>query len=195
MQKNPKDQSIQVLEYGAIHAKTNDELILRLGEICKQLEARIQVYKPSMLAMEASFYALNVKTTLVLGHIRGAIMALGARYGMTFEEYSPRSIKQAVTGSGAASKDRVAAMMQHHLRLSELPEPADAADALAVAWTYLSPPPVVAALTELASSPKRKNTKTKSQTSLAHSPRAANAIPAGTDIASLLAQARKRRRR
>lgn len=197
LQKDNKDQCIQVLEYGAIQAKTNDELILRLGEICKKLEARIQVYQPTVLAMEASFYALNVKTTLVLGHIRGAIMALGARYQMTFQEYSPRSIKQAVTGSGAASKERVAAMMQYHLRLAELPQPADASDALAVAWTYLSPPSLQTAIANRAQPAPQKSKKTAPAQGAIPNAKGtyANALPAGTDIQALLAQSKKRRKR
>lgn len=196
LQKNARDNSIQVLEYGAIHTKATEELILKLGSICAQLEPRIAQYKPTLLSMEASFYALNVKTTLVLGHVRGAIMGLCARHHMAFQEYSPRSIKQAVTGSGAASKDRVAAMMQYHLRLAQLPQPADAADALAVAWTYLSPPAIQTAIANHAKpkAVKRKDNMQKQPPQPVGKGLFANAIPAGTDLSALLAKARKRKR-
>lgn len=197
LQKSAKDHSIQVLEYGAIQAKPGEELIRRLGDICTQLEARIQIHQPGVLAMEASFFALNVKTTLVLGHIRGAIMALCSRYQMSFQEYSPRSVKQSATGSGAASKERVATMMQYHLRLAELPQPFDASDALAVAWTYLSPPSVQTAIANLPP-PRKSDARKKAAPRLGTLPKSsgtvANAIPAGTDIHALLARARKRKR-
>jgi len=136
---SPRIEHLKVLEYGIIRANPRSALFARLNHICGELEQRIREYAPSLLIMEESFYAKNAHTALVLGHARGAIMATAMRYCTEFAEFSPRAIKQAVTGHGAASKERVALMIQKHLRLAEKPQPADAADALAVAWTYFSP--------------------------------------------------------
>jgi|GEM_PF-246917 len=203
LRKVSTQSPIQVLEYGAIKVKAGQDLMPRLGQICAELEARIAVHNPSLLAMESSFYALNVKTTLVLGHVRGAIMALCARTSMGFAEYSPRSIKQAVTGSGAADKTRVARMMQMHLKLADISGSEDATDALAVAWTYLSPPSLQRAIVETATiprpmCPKRKETLPQQASPPLIKPshgRVANAIASGTDLASILRNARKRTRK
>jgi len=192
-QRTPQEL-ICVLEYGAIRAKAGQELMKRLGSICAELEPRIEQYRPGMLAMESSFFSENARTALVLGHARGAVMALAYRFQMEFAEFSPRSIKKAVTGSGAADKERVARMIQVHLKLAELPAPADASDALAAAWTYLTMqhPPMLL--------PQQKAPRHQGQTHLLPTqPRTsglvANALPAGTDLTSLLAHARKRKRK
>jgi len=183
---------ICVLEYGAIRAKTGDDLMKRLGTICAQLEPRIAMHHPTILAMESSFFSENARTALVLGHARGAVKALASRFHMDFAEYSPRSIKQSVTGSGAADKSRVARMMQLHLKLADLPTPADAADALAVAWTYLTAGITQLKTPNIPNKPVKKSIQTKIT-----SPRGliANALPPGTDIEALMAQARKRKRK
>jgi crossover junction endodeoxyribonuclease RuvC len=201
LRKGSSTSVIQVLEYGAIKVNSGQELMPRLGQICAELELRILEHKPKLLAMESSFYALNVKTTLVLGHVRGAIMALCARFGMGFAEYSPRSIKQAVTGTGAADKSRVARMIQLHLKLETISTNEDASDALAVAWTYLSPTGIQHELAKFTS--KSKSVKQKKQTSPMSLPNstmkssglAVNALPPGTDLESILRNARKRKRK
>jgi crossover junction endodeoxyribonuclease RuvC len=87
--------------------------------------------------MEECFFAKNAHSALVLGHVRGAVMALAARHGMEVLERSPRSVKQGLTGTGAASKEQVARMAQLVFGLGELKGPLDATDALAVAWAGL----------------------------------------------------------
>jgi len=195
LQKDADGQVIRVLEFGAIKAKASEELMERLGGICAELEERIRIHKPTKLAMEASFFAKNAKTAMVLGHARGAVMTLAFRYGMSFAELSPRSIKQMVTGSGAASKERVASMMKLHLGLKSLPEPIDASDALAVAWCLLSPSPLQNAITKQVRTHATKKAPITYNTSEESTRRVANAIPEGTDIQALLAHARKRKRR
>jgi crossover junction endodeoxyribonuclease RuvC len=191
LQQDSAKSMIQVLEFGAIKAKATDGLMARLGTICDQLEPRIALYAPQMVSMEASFYSENARTALVLGHARGAIMALCHRSRLGFCEFSPRSIKQAVTGSGAASKDRVARMMQAHLRLADLPGSNDASDALAVAWTFLTQNTIAHNTPTTSKAPKLKlpsiSTNTKGLV--------ANALPPGVDIQSLLMGTRKRKKR
>ncbi len=83
--------------------------------------------------MESIFYAKNVKTAITMGHVRGAVMVAAMEQNIPVVEYSPREIKLAVTGNGAASKDQVNFMVQKILRFAEPIEPADASDALAAA--------------------------------------------------------------
>ena len=115
-------QRVRVLEYGVFRAKEGDPL----------------QYRPDHLVMESAFVQKNVRSALVLGHVRGAVMLLAAQEGIPFSELSPASVKQAVTGKGSADKQTVAWMMQRHLQLGELPSPADASDALAIAWAGLT---------------------------------------------------------
>lgn len=128
----------RVLEYGAISCKPKYALEERLVRIVSELELLIQVYKPEILSMESAFFAKNVKSAMILGHVRGAIMAACGKQGMSFSEYSPRSVKQAVAGSGAASKEQVSLMIRSHLKLKEISSVLDASDALAIAWTHAS---------------------------------------------------------
>lgn len=132
-------QPIRVLEYGCIQATSSKTPEMRLLEIVTDLEALIEQYKPVALSMEGIFFAKNIKSALLLGHIRGAILAICLKRGMTYHEYSPRSVKLAVTGSGASSKELVSQMIQVHLQLKEIQGPLDASDALAIAWTHAHP--------------------------------------------------------
>ena len=132
-----------VLEYGVIRPKKDDELIFRIGRIVADLESLILKYKPGAFCMEQAFFAKNAKSALVLGHIRGAVMSLGFKYDLLFFEKSPRSVKQAVTGNGAASKEQVANMMYRLLGIQNETVALDATDALAIAWTGLKWHPVL----------------------------------------------------
>ena len=133
---NKKRNAIEVLEYGAIKAKTKDKVFNRLGHIHKTLSELCSIYTPELLVMEASFVGQNPKTALVLGHARGAIMTLCNTYNMDFAEYSPKEVKLCVTGNGSSNKAIVAIMVQRLLGLKDLPQPEDASDALAIALTY-----------------------------------------------------------
>lgn len=147
---------VQVLEYGTFHAKATKNLEDRLVHIVSELEERLDHYRPDALAMEGVFFAKNVKSALVLGHIRGAILVACRRRGMTYEEYPPRVVKQAVTGDGAASKEQVANMIFARLGIAAAELPLDATDALAIAWTHANPAPLAQALVKKRSSTKRK---------------------------------------
>lgn len=138
--------SPRVLEYGVIHAPASKPLEDRLLHIISKLEELLDKYKPDSLGMEGVFFAKNVKSALVLGHIRGAILVACRKRGLTYSEYSPRSIKQAVTGDGGASKEQVANMIFARLGIDGGELPLDASDALAIAWTHANPAPLAAAL-------------------------------------------------
>ena len=150
------ENQIQVLEYGTFHANPAKNLEDRLVHIVSELEERLEHYRPDALAMEGVFFAKNVKSALVLGHIRGAILVACHRRGMTYDEYPPRVVKQAVTGDGAASKEHVANMVFARLGIAASELPLDATDALAIAWTHANPAPLAQSLLKKKSTTKKK---------------------------------------
>jgi hypothetical protein len=103
----------------------------------------IRHHRPDRVAIEDVFYAVNVKSALKLGQVRGVAMLAASSLGVTVSEYAPLTIKAAVVGYGRAEKEQVQLMVARLLRLEEIPHPADAADALAIAfaiptWATLS---------------------------------------------------------
>lgn len=128
---------ITVLEYGVVRSRATDPLPRRLEKIHRELGVLIDTYSPKVLALESIFLAKFPQSALILGHARGAIMVAAQSRGVPVEEYAPRLVKKAAVGRGGASKEQVAALMQSHLKLRDLPKPADAADALAVAFCHL----------------------------------------------------------
>lgn len=132
-----RDSRIRVLEYGVIRNDSEDPLPHRLGKIHRELSALMAIYQPSHLALESIFHSRFARSALILGHARGAIMVAAETLGIPVAEYSPSMVKKSTVGSGAATKERVAALIQTHLQLKTLPTPADAADALAIAFCHL----------------------------------------------------------
>jgi len=122
---------------GAIKLSPKESLPLRLNRIYAQLEKLILEHQPEQVAIEDVFYALNVKSALKLGQVRGVAMLAAAAAGLEVSEYAPLSIKSAVVGYGRAEKQQVQHMVTRLLNLAELPEPADASDALAIAICHL----------------------------------------------------------
>jgi crossover junction endodeoxyribonuclease RuvC len=122
---------------GAIRLASRDPLEHRLKQIAEGLERIIRAYAPQQVAIEDVFYAVNVKSALKLGHVRGVAMLVAAQAGLEVVAYSPLSIKSAVVGYGKAEKSQVQIMVARLLDLAAPPEPADAADALAIAICHL----------------------------------------------------------
>jgi crossover junction endodeoxyribonuclease RuvC len=89
------------------------------------------------VAVESAFYGKNVRTTVVLSHARGVILLAAEQHGIPIAEYSPAQVKKTVVGRGAALKPQVAYMVAQLLRLKSAPQPADAADGVAVALAHL----------------------------------------------------------
>jgi crossover junction endodeoxyribonuclease RuvC len=125
------------LNCGAVKLSTRDALPLRLSRIYMQLGAIISEYQPDEVAIEDVFYALNVKSALKLGQVRGVAMLAAASAGLHVAEYSPLTIKASVVGYGRAEKEQVQLMVTRLLNLSDPPEPMDASDALAIAICHL----------------------------------------------------------
>jgi crossover junction endodeoxyribonuclease RuvC len=121
-------------------------LAQRLQIIYSGLSAIIAEYKPQEAAMEELFFAKNARTAMTVGHARGVAMLALANGGLSVAEYTPKQVKQAVTGYGAASKDQVGEMVRILLKLSAVPRPDDAADAAAVAICHLNTMPYARAL-------------------------------------------------
>jgi crossover junction endodeoxyribonuclease RuvC len=105
----------------------------RLRDIFAELERVLLRTRPHAAALEETFAGVNMKSAIAMGEGRGIALLCLARAGVEVLELSPRSIKQAVTGSGAAGKARVAAMVAAQLDLKKAPEPEDVTDALAAA--------------------------------------------------------------
>ena len=93
----------------------------------------IDTYHPDEIAIEAPFFGKNVQSMLKLGRAQGVAMAATLVKGLPIEEYSPRKVKQSITGNGASSKEQVAKMLQTILKLKTLPKDFDATDGIAVA--------------------------------------------------------------
>jgi crossover junction endodeoxyribonuclease RuvC len=122
---------------GAIKLKAGSPMAPRLQKIFSGLTAIIAEHQPEAAAIEDVFYAINVKTALKLGQVRGVAMLAASHCGLPVAEYSPLSIKSAVVGYGRADKQQVQQMVTRLLGLAEPPEPTDASDALAIAICHI----------------------------------------------------------
>ncbi|MFS8639069.1 MAG: crossover junction endodeoxyribonuclease RuvC [Gemmatimonadota bacterium] len=130
------DGAVSLVECGVIRTETSAELPQRLREIYDGIVEVIDRHSPDVVAVEGIFYGRNVRTTVVLGHARGAILLAATLRDLPVAEYSPAEIKNAIVGTGRATKEQVQYMVQRLLRLKSPPRPADAADGVAVALTH-----------------------------------------------------------
>jgi crossover junction endodeoxyribonuclease RuvC len=131
------DDHLVCLSCGAIKLSPRDPLPSRLATIFDQLNAVIAKHQPDQVAIEDVFYAVNAKSALKLGQVRGVAMLAAASARLFVAEYAPLTIKSAVVGYGRAEKLQVQHMVARLLNLDEIPEPPDAADALAIAICHL----------------------------------------------------------
>jgi crossover junction endodeoxyribonuclease RuvC len=128
-----KHDRLSCLGFGGIKVRSSDPMAHRLAGIFEMLRALIQEHQPDRVAIEDVFYAVNAKSALKLGQVRGVAMLAASTCRIQVTEYAPLSIKSAVVGYGRAEKEQVQMMVARLLSLAEPPEPADAADALAIA--------------------------------------------------------------
>src|SRR5256886_17388099 len=135
--KHGHDGKMICLSGGASKLSTRNSRASVLATIFEGLGRIITEHRPDNVAIEDVFYALNVKSALKLGQVRGVAMLAASTAGLDVSEYSPLSIKSAVVGYGKAEKRQVQHMVARLLNLDEVPEPADAADALAIAICHL----------------------------------------------------------
>lgn len=125
--------SFKVLEYGVIRSSKQMETARRLQEIYQGVGQIVDLYKPETMAIEELFFNKNAKTALIVGQARGVAMLAAYQQGVSVYEYTPLQVKQAVVGYGRAEKQQVQFMVKSILSLQEVPQPDDAADALAIA--------------------------------------------------------------
>ena len=122
---------------GAIKLDRKQRTPMRLPQVHFELTGLLAAYAPEVVAIEDVFFAANAKSALKLGHVRGVAMLAAAEAGLDVAEYAPLSIKSAVVGYGLAAKEQVQFMVARLLELERAPEPADAADALAIAICHI----------------------------------------------------------
>ncbi|MBI3404888.1 MAG: crossover junction endodeoxyribonuclease RuvC [Acidobacteria bacterium] len=128
------------VHFGALAAtrkSAGDGFPARLKEIHARIEALLAEFKPDAIALEGVFAALNVKTALKLAEVRGVVQLAAAQSNIPVHSYSPREIKASIAGYGHAGKPQMQQMVRALLNLREIPQPADAADALAVALCHI----------------------------------------------------------
>jgi crossover junction endodeoxyribonuclease RuvC len=129
----------RLLRYGALRplVACRGPIATHLRDIHALIGGLIAEFQPQGVAVESVFTALNMKTALRLAEVRGVVLLAAAEAGIPSFSYSPRQVKATVAGYGQAGKEQVQQMVRAILHLSETPEPADAADALAVALCHV----------------------------------------------------------
>lgn len=142
------DPGTTTMGYGVIHIKKNHlslvsigvielhkltDHYLKLHKIFEKTVFLIDQYHPDELAIEAPFYGKNVQSMLKLGRAQGVAISAALFRSVPIFEYAPRKIKMSITGNGNASKEQVSALLQHLLKIKELPDKLDATDGLAAA--------------------------------------------------------------
>lgn len=128
--------SMRLVDCRPIKNKPTLPLSACLLNLSTTLEAYLAEFAPDEVAVEGIFFCRNAKTSLLLGHARGALISVCAAKCLPVFEYSPTRIKQAVTGTGTATKDQIQRMMMRCLNMPSLPQE-DAGDALALAMTHI----------------------------------------------------------
>lgn len=119
--------------FGGIRLSPREPLPIRLSTVFDRLSSLIHEFQPDRVAIEEVFYSVNAKSALKLGQVRGVAMLAASSQKLQIGEYAPLTIKSSVVGYGRAEKVQVQLMVARLLCLEEIPEPSDAADALAIA--------------------------------------------------------------
>lgn len=131
------EDGLQAVAYGVVTTCAKDTLPERLQQLYKELSTLLQTHRPDEGAVEELFFSRNVRTAMSVGQARGVVLLAMADAGLPVTDYTPLTIKQAVSGFGGADKAQMQTMVRMLLRLESLPRPDDAADALAVAICHL----------------------------------------------------------
>jgi crossover junction endodeoxyribonuclease RuvC len=125
---------IKAVAYGCIETPKSDDHGLRLQMIKTELGKIIREYKPEVIGVEKLFFQKNVKTATAVGEARGVILLLCSESGAKVAEIGPGQVKQSLTGYGNADKKQMQQMVKIIFKLDKVPQPDDAADALAIAY-------------------------------------------------------------
>lgn len=130
-----KGQS-KMVQYGAINTEAGLPLATRLVQIESDLKQLIEHFQPDVISIEELFFSKNITTGIAVAHARGVILCTAEKMGIPIYEYTPMQVKQAVVGYGLADKHQVMDMVRRLLKLTAIPKPDDAADALAIALCH-----------------------------------------------------------
>lgn len=130
------DTKIELLQFGDIKFKRTSDHFVKMKEIFNHTCDLIQRYHPDEMAIEAPFYGKNIQSMLKLGRAQGIAIAAALSFDIPIFEYSPKSIKQSITGSGSSSKEQVAHILKQYFKIKELPKDLDATDGLAAALCH-----------------------------------------------------------
>jgi len=132
-----EDDEIVLIDFGALVGPGRSPIGERLSYLYNELLEIIQRHQPDAVAVEQPFIAKNVRSALAIGRAQAIALLAAAGRGIPTYEYTPTQIKQRVANYGASSKEQIQEMVRLHLGLSQVPQPNDAADALAVAICHL----------------------------------------------------------
>ncbi len=131
-----KGQDLYVLAMDVLNISDLDNQPLKLKKIFETVLRNVETFGPDELAVESQFFGKNVQSMLKLGRAQGVAIAAALYRDIPVFEYSPRKVKQAITGRGNSSKEQVAAMVQNIMKMTEMPKGFDATDAIAVALCH-----------------------------------------------------------
>jgi crossover junction endodeoxyribonuclease RuvC len=127
---------VSAINYGCIETSKSSKEEMRIKTLYSELIKIIEKYNPEVLSVEKLFFNKNVKTALSVGQARGVIILASVNKGLIVEEYTPLQVKIAVAGYGRADKNQIGQMVKSSFNLKSVPQPDDAADALAIALTH-----------------------------------------------------------
>lgn len=133
---NVEGNRLSYLSHGCVYTTPDMAMPERLDKLYDGVSELIDTFKPEAISIEELFFAKNVKTAINVAHARGVILLACQKKGVPMLEFTPKQVKDAVAGYGAADKKQVQYMVKVLLNLREIPKPDDAADGLALAITY-----------------------------------------------------------
>jgi crossover junction endodeoxyribonuclease RuvC len=131
------NNEITLIDYGALTSKKNEDIGERLHHLYQGIQEVIQRYSPDAVAVEQPFVAKNVRSAMAIGRAQAIALLAATEKGIATYEYTPTQIKQRVANYGAGSKEQIQEMVRLQLGLQEVPQPNDAADAIAVAICHV----------------------------------------------------------
>lgn len=133
---------ISLAAIGVLRTCPDNHLPHRLAELSIEIEALLDEYRPTVVAVEHIFFQSNVRTAMSVGQVSGLALSAASRRGCQVVQYTPNQVKVAITGWGSADKAQVQRMVKQRLGLSTIPKPADAADAAAIALCHVASYPL-----------------------------------------------------
>jgi crossover junction endodeoxyribonuclease RuvC len=126
-----------LVDFGAIKCDARSDMSGRLFFLHTEFSSVVRRFAPDVMAVETPFFGENAKSALAIGKAQAIVLLVAAQNKIPIYEYAPRQIKQHVADYGASSKEQIQEMVKILLELDEIPQPSDAADALAVAICHL----------------------------------------------------------